>query len=112
MAAAAIMVCVFGSFVIGDPLRILGVFGLGLAVAVLVDATVVRVVLGPAVMQPLDPPTGGCPAGSGGQSPTSPSSRTGITVRAVAWPAPGRSALGSPDEPGDPCGRTRRSRGS
>ena len=50
-AAAAIMFCVFGSFVIGDPLRILGVFGLGLAVAVLVDATVVRMVLVPAVMQ-------------------------------------------------------------
>jgi putative drug exporter of the RND superfamily len=50
-AAAAIMVCVFGSFVIGDPLRILDVFGLGLAVAVLVDATVVRMVLVPAVMQ-------------------------------------------------------------
>jgi RND superfamily putative drug exporter len=49
--AAAIMVCVFGSFVIGDPVRILGVFGLGLAVAVLVDATVVRLVLVPAVMQ-------------------------------------------------------------
>ena len=27
----------------------------------------------------LGPPTGGCPAGSGGRSPTSPSSRTGIT---------------------------------
>ncbi|MGB6455983.1 MAG: MMPL family transporter [Streptosporangiaceae bacterium] len=50
-AAAAIMVCVFGSFVIGDPVRILGVFGLGLAAAVLVDATVVRMVLVPAVMQ-------------------------------------------------------------
>ena len=54
-AAAAIMVCVFGSFVIGDPLRILSVFGLGLAVAVLVDATVVRMVLVPAVMQLLGP---------------------------------------------------------
>ncbi len=50
-AAAAIMVCVFGSFVIGDPLRILAVFGLGLAAAVLVDATVVRMVLVPAIMQ-------------------------------------------------------------
>jgi hypothetical protein len=28
-AAAAIMVCVFGSFVIGDPLHVLKVFGLG-----------------------------------------------------------------------------------
>ncbi len=54
-AAAAVMVCVFGSFVIGDPLRILGVFGLGLAAAVLVDATVVRMVLVPAVMQLLGP---------------------------------------------------------
>ena len=34
-----------------DSLRILDVFGLGLAVAVLVDATVVRMVLVPAVMQ-------------------------------------------------------------
>ena len=50
-AAAAVMVCVFGSFVVNDPLRILDVFGLGLAVAVLVDATVVRMVLVPAVMQ-------------------------------------------------------------
>jgi len=50
-AAAAIMVCVFGSFVVGDPARILDVFGLGLAAAVLVDATVVRMVLVPAVMQ-------------------------------------------------------------
>jgi uncharacterized membrane protein YdfJ with MMPL/SSD domain len=50
-AAAAIMVCVFGSFVIGDPVRILDVFGLGLAVAILVDATVVRLVLVPSVMQ-------------------------------------------------------------
>ena len=49
-AAAAIMFCVFGSFVVGD-IRILKVFGLGLAVAVLVDATIVRLVLVPAVMQ-------------------------------------------------------------
>ena len=38
-AAAAIMFCVFASFVIKDPLHILKVFGLGLATAVLVDAT-------------------------------------------------------------------------
>ena len=50
-AAAAIMVCVFGSFVINDPLRILDIFGLGLAVAILVDATVIRMILVPAVMQ-------------------------------------------------------------
>jgi RND superfamily putative drug exporter len=49
-AAAAIMVCVFGSFVLGD-LRILKVFGMGLATAVLVDATLVRMVLVPATME-------------------------------------------------------------
>jgi len=54
-AAAAVMVCVFGSFVIGDPLRILAVFGLGLAVAVLIDATIVRMVLVPAIMYILGP---------------------------------------------------------
>ena len=45
------MICVFGSFVIGDPLHVLDVFGLGLAVAILVDATLVRMVLVPSIMQ-------------------------------------------------------------
>ena len=49
-AAAAIMVCVFGSFLVGD-LRALRLMGLGLATAVLVDATVVRMVLVPATME-------------------------------------------------------------
>jgi RND superfamily putative drug exporter len=50
-AAAAIMVCVFASFVINDPLHVLNVFGLGLAFAVFIDATVVRLVLVPSIMQ-------------------------------------------------------------
>jgi RND superfamily putative drug exporter len=49
-AAAAIMVCVFASFVLGED-RAIKLFGLGLAVAVLVDATVVRLVLVPATME-------------------------------------------------------------
>jgi RND superfamily putative drug exporter len=49
-AAAAIMVVVFGSFVLEDD-RIIRMFGLGLAVAVLLDATVIRMVLVPATMQ-------------------------------------------------------------
>jgi len=49
-AAAAIMVFVFGSFVLGAD-RSLKLFGLGLAVAVFVDATVVRMVLVPATME-------------------------------------------------------------
>jgi putative drug exporter of the RND superfamily len=48
--AAAIMVCVFGSFALSD-VRPLRIFGLGMATAVFVDATVVRLVLVPSVMQ-------------------------------------------------------------
>jgi RND superfamily putative drug exporter len=54
-AAAAIMFCVFGSFVIKDPLHILKVFGLGLATAVLIDATIVRMALVPSIMEILGP---------------------------------------------------------
>jgi len=49
-AAAAIMVFVFGSFVL-DANRSIQMFGFGLAVAVLLDATVVRLLLVPATMQ-------------------------------------------------------------
>ena len=49
-AAAAIMVCVFGSFVVGDE-RSIKLIGLGLASAVLIDATLVRMVLVPATME-------------------------------------------------------------
>jgi RND superfamily putative drug exporter len=49
-AAAAIMVCVFGSFIFSD-IRPLRMFGLGMATAVFVDATIVRMALVPSVMQ-------------------------------------------------------------
>ena len=49
-AAAAIMVVVFGSFMFEDN-RISRLFGLGLAVAVFLDATVVRMLLVPATME-------------------------------------------------------------
>lgn len=49
-AAAAIMVVVFASFTLED-LRELKIFGLGLAVAVLLDATLVRMVVVPATME-------------------------------------------------------------
>jgi RND superfamily putative drug exporter len=49
-AAALIMVTVFGSFVLGDATTI-KLFGLGLATAILVDATIVRMVLVPATME-------------------------------------------------------------
>jgi putative drug exporter of the RND superfamily len=49
-AAAAIMVTVFASFMIGDD-RIIKLFGLGLAAAVFIDAVIIRSVLVPAIMQ-------------------------------------------------------------
>jgi RND superfamily putative drug exporter len=49
-AAAAIMVTVFASFMIGED-RVIKLFGLGLAAAVLIDAVVIRSVLVPAIMQ-------------------------------------------------------------
>jgi RND superfamily putative drug exporter len=49
-AAAAIMVVVFGSFLLESD-RVVKLMGFGLAVAVLIDATVVRLVLVPATME-------------------------------------------------------------
>ena len=49
-AAAAIMVVVFGSFLLEDD-RIVKLFGSGLALAVLLDATLVRMLLVPATME-------------------------------------------------------------
>jgi RND superfamily putative drug exporter len=50
-AAAAIMVMLFLVFVYGFEERAIKLFGLGLAVAILVDATIVRMVLVPATME-------------------------------------------------------------
>ena len=49
-AAALIMVTVFGSFVFTDQ-RVVKMFGLGLASAIFIDATIVRMVLVPATME-------------------------------------------------------------
>jgi RND superfamily putative drug exporter len=50
-AAAAIMVTVFLTFVFGFDERAIKLFGMGLAVAIFVDATLVRMVLVPATME-------------------------------------------------------------
>ena len=60
-AAAAIMVCVFLSFMLGDE-RSIKEFGFGLAAAVFLDALVVRCVMLPAVLELLGPVTWRCPA--------------------------------------------------
>jgi RND superfamily putative drug exporter len=49
-SAALIMISVFGGFVLGDD-PVVKMMGLGLATAILVDATIVRVVLVPATMK-------------------------------------------------------------
>jgi RND superfamily putative drug exporter len=49
-SAALIMISVFAAFVLGDD-PMIKMFGLGLATAVLIDATVVRIVLVPATMK-------------------------------------------------------------
>jgi RND superfamily putative drug exporter len=48
-AAASVMVVVFSSFLLNDD-RVVNLFGFGLAVAIAIDATVVRLVLVPALM--------------------------------------------------------------
>ena len=55
-AAAAIMICVFLSFALGNE-RSLKEFGFGLAVAVFLDAVIVRCVMLPAVLELLGPVT-------------------------------------------------------
>jgi RND superfamily putative drug exporter len=60
-AAAAIMICVFLSFMLGDE-RSIKEFGFGLAVAVFLDALVIRCVLLPAVLELLGERTWWLPA--------------------------------------------------
>ncbi len=49
-SAAAIMIAVFGAFMLGD-FVLIKILGFALAVAVLVDATVVRIAIGPALIK-------------------------------------------------------------
>lgn len=48
-AAASVVIVVFASFLLNDQ-RVVNLFGFGLAVAIAIDATLVRLVLVPAVM--------------------------------------------------------------
>ncbi len=67
-AAAAIMVVVFASFLL-DPSRMLQQFGLGLAVAVFLDALVIRCLIVPAAMSLLGARAWWLPAGIGRRLP-------------------------------------------
>jgi RND superfamily putative drug exporter len=104
-AAAAVMVCVFLSFVLGDE-RTLKEFGFVLAVAVFLDALVVRCMLLPSVLELLGPITWRLPRwldarlphinieGSGplGALEAEPVASAGTTTRADAEREPASSA--------------------
>ena len=50
-AAAAVMIAVFMTFVVGFDMRQIKEIGLGLAVAILIDASLIRMVAVPATME-------------------------------------------------------------
>ena len=87
--AAAIMVVVFTSFVLDtDPtVKMLAV---GMAVAVLIDASMVRMILVPAVMSLLGSTPGGCRTGwTGSSRPGARGTNRGARARAGAGARPG-----------------------
>ena len=106
-AAALIMVFVFGSFVLnGDPT--IKQFGVGLAVAVMLDATVVRCLLVPAVMMLMGGATGGCRAGWNGSCRTSASRAPSSSRCSVRRRSPAPSPAPEPTGPergasAEPC---------
>jgi RND superfamily putative drug exporter len=85
-AAAAIMVVVFLSFVLGSDVAVKQI-GLGLAVAVLIDASIVRMVLVPAVMELLGKANWWLPAPLARILPKAPASEDELAARARV-PAP------------------------
>ena len=106
-AAAAIMVCVFLSFMLGED-RVIKEFGLSLASAVFLDALVIRCLLLPAVLNIVGPVTWAIPAWldrllphvniEGTILPTRPPGREGrapATPPVGAGAAPGNRGRGS-----------------
>jgi hypothetical protein len=102
-AAAAIMVCVFGSFVIGDRCAssACSAWAWRSRSSSMPPSSAWSWYL--RSCSSLGLPIGGCPTGSSGQPPAFPSSRTGISLRAAAWAPPGGSAWTSPGDPTDRC---------
>src|SRR5215472_4606322 len=88
-AAAAIMVVVFASFLL-DPSRMLQQFGLGLAVAVLLDALIIRCLMVPAAMSLLGTRAWWLPARIGRRLP-----RVALERRHSAGPATNRGEVTS-----------------
>jgi RND superfamily putative drug exporter len=89
-SAALIMIAVFGSFVLGaDPTT--KIFGVGLAVAVLLDVTLIRMVLVPAVMGILGSRAWWTPGWLGRILPT-------VDLEAAARRAPDPGGAPAPDD--------------
>ena len=97
-AAAAIMVVVFGSFALEDD-RLIKMLGTGLAVAVLLDVTLVRMVLVPATMELLGARNWWLPAWLDRILPRLSVERTGRPGDAPAPGQPRRPAVPDPPRP-------------
>ena len=95
-AAAAIMVAVFLAFVL-SPDRVTKQFGLGLAIAILLDAALIRLVLVPAVMQLLGDRAWWLPSWLDRLLP-----HLNIEGTAAAHPAPAPAPAIAPVVPGRP----------
>ena len=96
-SAALIMVCVFTSFVLdGDP--VVKEFGVGLAVAIAIDATLVRCLLVPAVMTLLGKASWWMPAWLGRRLPRIRIEGEGYFIPQPAAPAH-RAIHASPTKP-------------
>ena len=91
--AAAIMVAVFLAFALAD-FMIIKQFGIGLATAVLIDATIVRLVLLPALMRLLGERAWWMPELAG--RPAAGARRRGLGVRARGRRAGARLARAAP----------------
>ena len=104
-AAAAIMVLVFASFILGGE-RIIELFGVGLASAVLLDALIVRSVLVPALMIIIGDANWKIPSWLDWRCPAS-TSRAAAPPPAGITPPPRRS----PRPVEKTCGRPRQVRG-
>jgi RND superfamily putative drug exporter len=100
-AAAAIMVVVFGSFALEDD-RLLKMLGTGLAVAVLLDVTLVRMVLVPATMELLGARNWWLPAWLDRILPRLSVERTGRPGEAPAPGQPRRAGVPDRSHPPSP----------
>jgi putative drug exporter of the RND superfamily len=101
-AAAAIMVTVFGAFMLGD-MVLMKVIGLGMATAILVDATIVRMVLVPSTMELLGDRNWWLPRWLGRLLPTVDLEGP-AGDEAVVHPAPAPAAVPEPQPVGELVG--------